>query len=636
MEKLDNHEENPYHRQAFVEWKEMERRMKMHGIDHDLCCQIEAEKDRWREVLKRVLEVIKLLSAQNLALRGHDETLDVANPGNFLAVLKLLSKYDPVMANHFTYIRQNPRSVSYLSHDIQNEFITLLASAVRGKILGEIREAKYFGILFDSTPDISHIEQLSEVIRYVRLDYDTGQVEIREAFIDFLELDKKDAAGYEEVILKKLKDDDLKFSDCRAQMYDNATVMSGHISGVQARLSNQNSKAIFVNCDNHSLNLAGVHAASVDPTIITFFGTVEQVYVFFSASTIRWKKMTERLNVTVKRESDTRWSARESAVRVIAQSYNEIIEILQEMHEDPLESADTREKAGTLLNNLLTFTFVCFVFLWEPVLHSINVVQKRLQSPKMNLLAASVDLDSLIDEFTTKRSELCLNATDKGLKMAADWNIPAERRIRRRKKMTGEKATDVGLTLTQEVDRVMKLSLDRLVQEIQNRSKRLRDLNSKFGFLLDVHSLITSDDVSEDYLLVHCADFALAYEGDVDGSSLLQEIMDCRMLFRRRPDSEVPSTPEQLLQATIQYGRDVFPNLRTALQILLTISVSVASCERSFSKLKLIKTYLRSTMSQERLSNLTILSVEKDTFDSINFDAIIDQFAEKKTRRVAL
>ena len=204
VEKLKNHEENSYHRQSFVEWKEMERRMKMHGVDDVLCSQIEAEKDRWREVLKRVLEVIKLLSTQNLALRGHVETLDVANPGNFLAVLKLLSKYDPVMANHFAFVRQNPRCVSYLSHDIQNEFIALLATAVRGKILDEIREAKYFGILFDSTPDISHTEQLSEVIRYVRLDYEAGQMEVREAFIDFLELEKKGAAGYEEIILKKL------------------------------------------------------------------------------------------------------------------------------------------------------------------------------------------------------------------------------------------------------------------------------------------------------------------------------------------------------------------------------------------------------------------------------------------------
>lgn len=571
MDKLKNHEENSYHRQSFIEWKEMERRMKIHGmtdVDHLLSSQIEAEKDRWREVLKRILEVIKLLSTQNLAFRGHVETLDAANPGNFLAVLKLLSTYDPVMANHFAYVRQNPRCVSYISHDIQNEFITLLATAVRGKILKEIREAKYFGILFDSTPDISHTEQLSEVIRYVRLDYKAGQVEVREAFIDFLELDKKGAAGYEEIILKKLKDDDLKFSDCRAQMYDNAAVMSGHISGVQARLTDLNAKAIFVNCDNHSLNLAGVHAASVDPLIITFFGTIEQVYVFFSGSTIRWKKMEEKLNFTVKRESDTRWSARESAVHVIVQSYDDIIELLQEMSEDALQSADTREKAGTLLNSLLTLSFVCFLILWEQVLHKINIVQKRLQSPRMNLREAAADMDSLMHHFINNRSELCQNATDKGLNMAAEWGIPTERRIRRKKKMDGEKATGAGLTLVEEIDRVMKLSLDRLVQEIHDRSKRLQDLNSKFGFLLDVQLLITSEDVNKDSLLPNCVDFAIAYEGDIDASSLLLEIMDCRMLMKKRPSSEIPSTPEELLKFTIQYGKDVFPNLRTALQIL--------------------------------------------------------------------
>ena len=55
-----------------------------------------------------------------------------------------------------------------------------------------------------------------------------------------------------------------------------------------------------------------------------------------------------------------------------------------------------------------------------------------------------------------------------------------------------------------------------------------------------------------------------------------------------------------------------FPNPCIAFRILLIISVIVASAERSFSKLKLIKSYLRSPMSQERLSGLTILSIENE------------------------
>ena len=56
---------------------------------------------------------------------------------------------------------------------------------------------------------------------------------------------------------------------------------------------------------------------------------------------------------------------------------------------------------------------------------------------------------------------------------------------------------------------------------------------------------------------------------------------------------------------------DSFPNAYIAYRILLTIPITVAYAKRSFSKLKLIKSYLRSTMLQERLSGLAILSIEK-------------------------
>ena len=606
-EKLKNHEECQSHRKSFLEWKEMERALRLKGgVDEILEEQVQDEKKRWREILKRIIDVIKLLASQNLALRGHVEQLDSDNPGNFLATLKFLSFYDTLLENHLKNVRENPHSVSYLSHDIENEYLSLLAGAVRDKIIKEIKEAKYFGILYDSTPDVSHTEQLSQVIRYVQSDFETGNVRMKETFIKFVELDKKDAAGYEAIILKSLQDDGLIFLDCRAQMYDNAAVMSGSISGVQTRLRERNPKAVFINCDNHSLNLAGVHAASVDPTIITFFGTVQEVYSFFSGSTTHWKKMSEMLDLTVKKESDTRWSAREAAVRAIAVSYGKLVGLLQSLNEDQHESTDTRAKAGILLKSLLTFNCVVYLYFWNEVLHKINVVQKRLQSPNMNLHEAATDLDSLWKNFTDDRDNLCARSLQQGLQLADKWEIATERRMRRKQLMPGESEPEAGLSVQDEASRVMKLSLDTLCQELQERSIRLQELNSKFGFLLNVQSLINGDVESD---LVHqCADFGVVYEGDVNGAALYQEITDCQMLFANR--QTLPSTPEELLKATIQYGKDVFPNLQTALQILLTMPVSVASYERSFSKLKIIKSYLRSTMAQERLGNLAILSNE--------------------------
>jgi len=73
------------------------------------------------------------------------------------------------------------------------------------------------------------------------------------------------------------------------------------------------------------------------------------------------------------------------------------------------------------------------------------------------------------------------------------------------------------------------------------------------------------------------------------------------------------------------------------LRIFLTIAVSVATCcERSFSKLKLIKNYLRSSMSTLRLRNLATLSIEQQLTDNKNFDIAIEEFANKKARKVTV
>ena len=92
----------------------------------------------------------------------------------------------------------------------------------------------------------------------------------------------------------------------------------------------------------------------------------------------------------------------------------------------------------------------------------------------------------------------------------------------------------------------------------------------------------------------------------------MEKLLIAKMLISSRINVRL-SRPEDLLTFIVKYGDEsVFPNLRIALQILLTVAVSIASCERSFSKLKLILSYLRSSMSQKRLCDLALLSIERD------------------------
>ena len=74
---------------------------------------------------------------------------------------------------------------------------------------------------------------------------------------------------------------------------------------------------------------------------------------------------------------------------------------------------------------------------------------------------------------------------------------------------------------------------------------------------------------------------------------------------------------------------DCYPNVLVAYRILLTVPMTV----RSFSKLKLLKNYLRSTMSQERLNGLAMCTIERDILDIIDLNTVLDDFTSRNARR---
>lgn len=181
--------------------------------------------------------------------------------------------------------------------------------------------------------------------------------------------------------------------------------------------------------------------------------------------------------------------------------------------------------------------------------------------------------------------------------------------------------------MKQEFNRVAREVLDRLCMEMKERFQRLREHVERFGFLFHTDLLMKSMD--EGTLQKHTADFASFYD-DVQPISLFNDIIDARVLFFNK---DVPKAPEDILKKLAAYGNDVCPSLAAAIKILVTLTTSIASCERSFSKLKLVKNYLRTTMAQDRLSNLVLMSVESDLLDKIEVNDVIDDFAARKARR---
>ena len=73
------------------------------------------------------------------------------------------------------------------------------------------------------------------------------------------------------------------------------------------------------------------HAVTQDLAIVTLFGTIENIYMFFTWSTLRWEKMREALKISVKRESETRWSVRVVAVKAIHDDINDLVDLLERL-----------------------------------------------------------------------------------------------------------------------------------------------------------------------------------------------------------------------------------------------------------------------------------------------------------------
>ena len=284
--KIKAHESSEVHMKACVTYDCWKNGLTLSKVADEMS---KREVSYWTSVLTRVTDVTLTLASCNLAFRGHREKIGAPNNGNFLSIIELLSRYDPVLNELLT---KRESKLTYLSYKIQNELIELLASAVHKNIIDDITNAQFFSVITDTTQDITKVDQLSQIFRYVDVEKNDKDepvnIVIRESFVGFTDVTDHSAASLTEKTVKMVEDRGLKLTNCRGQGYDGASVMSGIYTGVQARISALEPNAVYVHCAAHNLNLVLNDACDGIPAIKAFYDIVQKIYVFFSASNVRW------------------------------------------------------------------------------------------------------------------------------------------------------------------------------------------------------------------------------------------------------------------------------------------------------------------------------------------------------------
>ncbi|XP_013786835.1 zinc finger MYM-type protein 1-like [Limulus polyphemus] len=200
----------------------------------------------------------------------------------------------------------------------------MLGLKVKEHIITEIKYSKYYGVSIDSTSDISHTAQLTVILRYVFSD---GKVV--ERCVQFISIERHHGKYLIDVLTNFFQQSGIDLSWCRSQSYDNASNISGIYSGVQTRFKEIDKLPELIPCAAHSLNLVGSVAVESCTTAVNFFGVLQSIYNFFSASPQTRSILTEslktkRIAYVVHSISKTRCSARSDSVTALFMNYSEI------------------------------------------------------------------------------------------------------------------------------------------------------------------------------------------------------------------------------------------------------------------------------------------------------------------------
>lgn len=218
------------------------------------------------------------------------------NHGNFLEIILLLANTDNILKSHVQKsIEQSKRAhdlveangnnkygrgslVTFLSSTTVTYIIQHIGHEIKNIISDQVKEAKSFSVMMDTTMDLSSFDQCSIVLRYVIHD------EVCERVIGLKHVVSTSGQALFDTLHNTLSELNLPIENCVANAFDGAANMCGQYNGVSAKLSEIIANHVHTWCYAHVLNLVLSDTTQCLTVCVSFFSCIQEVHVFFEES----------------------------------------------------------------------------------------------------------------------------------------------------------------------------------------------------------------------------------------------------------------------------------------------------------------------------------------------------------------
>ncbi|XP_046862770.1 52 kDa repressor of the inhibitor of the protein kinase-like [Xenia sp. Carnegie-2017] len=426
------------------------------------------------------------------------------------------------------------------------------------------------------------------------------------------------------VILKCLNEElNLNIQDCRGQGYDGAGAVAGCINGLAARIKNLNEKAIYTHCFSHRLNLSICGTCAVQ-YVRNVLEHVKEVANFFNSSQCRQlileKCIGERCPDSAKKRlksaCKTRWVERITSLGTFEELYVAIVFSLKEMsfNVEGKCNRETSSKASPLLHLLTSFDFIAALVITRCIFDLTLPVTQLLQSSSNDIADGLNLIEALKTLSRTVRNEVDVyhaNWYSIALTMAEKVGVEEKKprtcgRQAIRSNVPSESVSDY-------FKKTITIPLaDHLCSELEKRFDSSAT-SIYYGLFLIPSKLL---------LCLSCGvswkenfySFSSLFLDDLPNPKALDGELDLWQKYWE--SSSTTCLPENVSSTLKSVNFPGFENIKVLLKILGTIPVTSCECERSFSALRRLKNYTRSTMAADRLNGLALLYIHQD----INLD----------------